>query len=83
MTSTAGLDHGDRKPNYARRIKWLGIVTAVLMLAFTGGWLYLASVGETQIDLALAKVNTGTPIHTAWQDVVPPEKGNVSRIMST
>lgn len=60
MTSTAGLDHGDRKPNYARRIKWLGIVTAVLMLAFTGGWLYLASVGETQIDLALAKVNTGT-----------------------
>lgn len=57
MSSTASQDQGDRKPNYGRRIKWLGIVTAVLMLAFTGGWFYLANLGEKQIDLALAKVN--------------------------
>ncbi len=59
MTSTATPDDGGSKPNYARRIKWLGIVVAILMLAFTGGWFYLADLGEKQIDLALAKVNTG------------------------
>ena len=59
MASTASQDQGAKKPNYARRIKWLGIITAILMLAFTGGWFYLANLGEKQIDVALAKANTG------------------------
>jgi hypothetical protein len=62
MASTAGPEQGGKTPvkgtpNYGRRIKSLGIFTAFLMLAWTGGWFYLAKIGGEQVDLAIAKVD--------------------------
>ncbi len=59
MTSTGPAPLATKTPNYGRRIKWLGIFAALLMLAWTGGWFYLAKRGEEQVDLALATTNTG------------------------
>ncbi len=57
MTSTEPALKDAKSPDYGRRIKWLGVFAAFLMLAWTGGWFYLARLGEDQVDLALAKTN--------------------------
>jgi hypothetical protein len=63
MTSTDNSGLPARKPNFARRIKWLGIFAFLAMLAWTGAWFWLASLGETKVDEALAKANTqGRPV---------------------
>lgn len=42
------------------------------------------TIAPERDDMVLpAKVSTGTPIQTAWHDVVKPVNGKVSRIMST
>ncbi len=70
MTSTDRPDQGGKIPNYGRRIKWLGIFTALLMLAWTGGWFYLAKVGGEQFDLAVTKTNaTGRTIACDKRDI--------------
>jgi hypothetical protein len=57
MASTAGAGQGGKTPNFGRRIIWLGIFTALLMLAWTGGWFYLAKIGRERVDLAIAKIS--------------------------
>ncbi len=59
MTSTEPAANNAKTPNFGRRIKWLGVFVAFLMLAWTGGWFYLARLGEEQVDLALANANKG------------------------
>ena len=63
MTSTHNGGDLARKPNFARRIKWLGIFTLLAMLAWTGAWFWLADLGQTKVDEALAKANArGRPV---------------------
>lgn len=57
MTSTEPAAKIVKTPNFGRRIKWLGIFAAFLMVAWTGGWFYLARLGEEQVDRALAKAD--------------------------
>jgi hypothetical protein len=59
MTSTEPAANNAKTPNFGRRIKWLGVFAAFLMVAWTGGWFYLARLGEEQVDLALANANKG------------------------
>jgi hypothetical protein len=70
MTSTDRPDQNGKKPNYSRRIKWLGIFTVLLMLAWTGGWFYLAKLGGEQVDLAITETNaTGRTIACDKRDI--------------
>ena len=63
MASTDNSDVPARKPNFARRIGWLGTFAFLAMLAWTGAWFWLANLGETKVDEALAKVNAqGHPV---------------------
>jgi hypothetical protein len=63
MTSTGTGSDPARKPNFARRIKWLGIFAFLAMLGWTGAWFWLANLGETKVDEALAKANAqGHPV---------------------
>lgn len=63
MTSTDNDGGLARKPNFARRIKWLGIFTLLAMSAWTGAWFWLADLGQSKVDEALAKANTqGRPV---------------------
>ena len=57
MTSTEPGPQDENSPDYGRRIKWLGIFAALLMVVWTGGWFYLAKLGEEQVDITLAKTN--------------------------
>ena len=59
MTSTEPAANNAKTPNFGRRIKWLGVFAAFLMVAWTGGWFYLARLGEEQVDLALTNANRG------------------------
>ena len=63
MTSTDNSGLPARKPNFARRIRWLGIFAFLAMLAWTAAWFWLANLGETKVDEALAKANAqGRPV---------------------
>lgn len=57
MTSTGNAALPERKPDFARRIRWLGIFTALLGAVWTVGWFWLAGLGETKVDEVLTKAN--------------------------
>lgn len=47
--------------NFARRIKWLGISTILVFIAYSFGWLFVANEGKIRIDATLAElIKTGT-----------------------
>ncbi len=46
-------------PNYARRIKWLGVAIGFFVIAYTAAWFLAAHEAEKRMDLELAKVNAG------------------------
>jgi hypothetical protein len=48
-------------PNFGRRIKWLGIVTAVIFALYSAGWYFIAQEGKRRFDDALVNIaQTGT-----------------------
>lgn len=57
MASTGKSPVSPSGPNYGRRIKWLGIFALALAAAWTAAWFWLAGLGETRVDAALASVN--------------------------
>ncbi len=54
MTSTAVQN---KTPNFARRIKWLGICTAIAFALYSAGWFYVAQEGKRRVDIALAQIS--------------------------
>jgi hypothetical protein len=47
----------DKTPNFARRIKWLGIITAIVFALYSAGWFYVAQEGKRRVDVALADLS--------------------------
>jgi hypothetical protein len=63
MASTGNSPVPAPVPNFGRRIKWLGVFALALAVAWTAAWFWLAGLGETKVDAALAKVNAqGRPV---------------------
>jgi hypothetical protein len=52
MPSTIALN---KTPNFGRRIKWLGAVTALAFALYSAGWFYVAQEGKRRVDDALAE----------------------------
>ncbi len=60
MPSTNELN---KTPNFARRIKWLGIGTAIVFALYSAGWFYVAKEGKRRVDEALVGLTqSGTPV---------------------
>ncbi|MGL4491199.1 MAG: DUF2125 domain-containing protein [Rhizobiaceae bacterium] len=60
MPSTADQK---KTPNFARRIKWLGIATAVIFALYSAVWFYIANEGKRRVDTALIQLTqSGTPV---------------------
>ena len=45
------------KPNYGRRILWLGVFAALLVAGYSAGWFYLAGLLEARAKATIARVN--------------------------
>jgi hypothetical protein len=56
-------DELNKTPNFARRIKWLGIGTAIVFALYSAGWFYVAKEGKRRVDEAIAALTrSGTPV---------------------
>ena len=47
----------EKKPNYGRRILWLGVFVVLLCAGYTAGWFYLADLFENQAKETIARMN--------------------------
>lgn len=45
------------KPNYGRRILWLGVFAALLVAGYSAGWFYLAGLLEARAKATIARMN--------------------------
>ena len=45
------------KPNYGRRILWVGVFAALLVAGYSAGWFYLAGLLEARAKATIARVN--------------------------
>ena len=57
-------------PNYARRIKWLGISAGLVALLYSGGWYWLSTEGVRRLDVLVSEASTsGKTIECANRDI--------------
>ena len=54
-----------RKPNYSRRLTWLGVFIVVLFGGYSAAWFYVASKLEAVAGAAIAGLNRGARPPTA------------------
>lgn len=60
----------NKTPNFSRRIKWLGIITAIVFALYSAGWFYIAQEGKRRVDLALANLTrSGTPVNCEQSEI--------------
>jgi hypothetical protein len=60
----------DKTPNFARRIKWLGVFTAILFALYSAGWFYVAQEGKRRVDTALAEISqTGSVVNCEQSEI--------------
>jgi hypothetical protein len=60
----------NKTPNFARRIKWLGIGTAVAFALYSAGWFYVAQEGKRRVDLAMSEITqSGSPVNCEQSEI--------------